>query len=167
LSLFLQAQYRSKQNFTWESLQGATNGLEHLRNQVSNLGSEVGKISNEYKDIFVDYLSDDFNIPGAFSVVVKLLKSEINNGDKLATIIDFDRVLGLNLKSDKYIVELSEFNIESDFKISDDLINLIKERQNAKLNKEWNKSDNIRNEIRDNFSCTLEDSKDLVKVKKI
>jgi len=165
--LFLQAQYRSKQNFTWESLESAANGLEHLRNQVSNLGTKIGKINNEYKDMFIDYLSDDFNVPGAFSVVVKLLKSEIDDSDKLATIIDFDRVLGLDLKSNKYIIKLSNFEIESDFEINEDLIDLIKERQNAKLNKDWNKSDEIRDEIKERFDCTLEDSKDLIKIKKI
>jgi cysteinyl-tRNA synthetase len=134
---FLQAHYRSKQNFTWEALQAAQTGYDRLLNSVSNLGENIGTINTDFKKDFQDKLSDDFNTPQALAIVFELLKSSLTDADKLATILDFDKVLGLNLK-------VAEKN---NLVISEKVQQIIIEREIARKNKDWKKSDELRDQI--------------------
>ncbi len=94
---FLQAHYRSKQNFTWEAMQSAQNGYDGLIKKVRNLGDKIGKVNDEFKADFLSKIGSDFNAPQALAFVFNVLKADISAEDKLATIKDFDRVLVLNL----------------------------------------------------------------------
>lgn len=94
---FLQAHYRSKQNFTWEALQSAQNGYDGLIKKVRNLGDKIGQVNSELKADFLAKIGSDFNAPQALALVFGVLKADISAEDKLATIKDFDKVLGLNL----------------------------------------------------------------------
>ncbi len=135
--LFLQAHYRSKQSFTWSLMESAQKGFNRLLEQVKELGSRSGKINQEYKDKFTKKISDDFNIPQAFSLVQELLKSKLSKQDKLATILDFDKVLGLNL--DKIRKEKTI--------IPPEIKKLGSQREQARRNEEWDKADQIRKQI--------------------
>ncbi len=136
---FLQAHYRSKQSFTWEALEAAQKGLNHLYNQVRELGvqaEEEGEIDQEFKEKFKKDLADDFNTPRALSVVQELLKSDLDKKDKLATILDFDKVLGLKLKEELLKTEVSE-----------EVKQLVRKRDEARQNKDFQESDKIRGEL--------------------
>src|SRR3989339_513604 len=133
---FLQAHYRSGQNFTWEALDSAQKGLINLYEQVASLGNKVGETNKEYKNKFTEKIEDDFNTPQALAVVSELLKSDLPNENKLATILDFDKVLGLNLSKAKEKIP-QEISIEE---LSPEIQNLIKERQTARDNKDYQKS---------------------------
>jgi len=136
---FLQAHYRSKQNFTWSAMKSAQNGLESLRNKIKALGNDYGKIDKKYQKKFVEKISDNFNFPQALAVTQELLKANLTDKDKLATILDFDKVLGLNLdkihKEDKQV------------KLPKEVLSLMKQRETARQNKQWQKADEIRKEI--------------------
>jgi len=145
---FLQAHYGSKQNFTWEALQAAQNGLERIYSQVIELGKKKGppshkasegrgKVNAEFKDKFVKTISDDFNSPQALAVLQEVLKSNLSDADKLATILDFDMILGLNLG------KIKKVKIEIPKEVQD----LVKEREEARKNKDWLKSDELRSKI--------------------
>ena len=153
---FLQAHYRSKQNFTWQALAAGQNGLEHLSNQTRDLtpnplldrrGSQ-GKINKNFKNKFVEAIGDDFNLPQALAVVQELLKSNLNNQIKLATVLDFDKVLGLNLNQAG----------EAD-KIPAEVMKLAQKRQGAREQKNWKEADNIRKKI-EKIGYLVEDTKD-------
>ncbi|MCK5096229.1 MAG: cysteine--tRNA ligase [Candidatus Pacebacteria bacterium] len=137
---FLQAHYRSKQNFTWEALDAAQKGLDNLYKQISILGSKKGAVNEEFKKEFVEALADDFNTPKALALVSKLFKSDIANADKLATILDFDKVFGLKIKE-----VAQEMSQEKD--IPEEIQNLVTERETARQNKDWAESDKLRDEI--------------------
>lgn len=92
---FLQAHYRSKQNFTWEAMQSAQNGYDRLIKNISALGDKVGKVDDKFKQEFIEKISNDFNTAQALATTFSVLKSDLTNEDKLATILDFDKVLGL------------------------------------------------------------------------
>jgi len=100
---FLQSHYRSKQNFTWEALDGAKSALTTLRNLVVTWReSEIfeGTMSEnkqQYMDQFIEAISDDLNIPKALGVVWDMTKANLLDVEKLALLLDFDRVLGLGL----------------------------------------------------------------------
>ena len=100
---FLQSHYRSKQNFTWEALDGAKSALTTLRKFVATWReSEIfeGTMSEnkqQYMDQFIEAISDDLNIPKALGVVWDMTKANLLDVEKLALLLDFDRVLGLEL----------------------------------------------------------------------
>ncbi len=135
---FLQAHYRSKQNFTWQALEAAKKGLERLKQAVQQAADKNGKINQEYQQKFIDYISDDFNMPQALSVAFELLKSKIPPADKKATLLDFDKVFGLKLNQIEQMPE----------KIPEAVKKMAQERQTARQNKNWAKADELRDKIR-------------------
>jgi cysteinyl-tRNA synthetase len=108
----LMGHYRTKMNFNWEALEGAEIALKRLYNLYLELGEEVGKVDKEYKHKFQKFLADDLDTPRALVVLWDLMKDEnISSGDKKATVLDFDKVLGLgfeNLKEEKIPKEVSK-----------------------------------------------------------
>jgi len=134
---YLGAQYRSKQNFTFEALEAAENGLKNLYRDIKNLGEKKGKIDKKFKEKFIRSLADDFNSPQALSVMQEVLKSDLDNGDKLATVIDFDRVLGLSFAE----------SLEEEIEIPAEVKKLADEREEARLNKDFSKADDLREKI--------------------
>ncbi len=139
---FLQAHYRSKQNFTWEALEAAQNGLDNLYKQVGALGTEVGSVNEKFKTDFTNVTTDDFNLPQGLAVAHELLKSDVSPEDKLATILDFDEILGLKISEG-----VETLRAESEISVPEDVQKLVDERETARKNKDWAESDRLRDEI--------------------
>jgi cysteinyl-tRNA synthetase len=137
---FLQANYRSKQNFTWESLEASQTGYNRLINSITALSDNVGKINTEFKQKFNEAVSDDFSTPQALAIAHELLKSNIPNEDKLATILDFDKVLGLDIEK-----AVKKISVQKD--IPENIKKLIDERKLARENKDYKKADELRDQI--------------------
>ncbi len=155
---FLQAHYRSKQNFTWEALEAAHKGYIGLLNSLLNLGEAVGQVSEEFKNKFAEKLSDDFNLPQALALVAEVLKSDLSNKDKLATIFDFDKVLGLNLEKNNQSnqgIKLEE--------LSQEVQKLIEKRRVARAEKDWGKSDEFREKIK-SLGFLIKDTKSGIQI---
>ncbi len=136
---FMQAHYRSQQKFSWEALDAAQNGYKNLLKQISSLGDKTGTADENFKKIFSEKIADDFNISQALAVLFEMLKSNISNEDKLATAIDFDKVLGLKLDED----------IGNKEEIPAEVKKLADEREIARKAKNWAKSDELRDKIKD------------------
>ena len=147
-----QTHYRKPMEYSEESVQAARNGLLHLQNQVrqvaQNGAGQNGSESDAFKTKFMEKINDDLNMPRALAVVQEMLKSDISDADKFATIMDFDRVLGLGLdqvnKLDALPVEVQK---------------LIDDRQAARAAKDWARSDQLRDVIQD-MGYTVQDTKD-------
>ena len=93
----LLSHYRTKTNFTWEGLMAAQNALTRLERLLEAL-PKGGKVDELYKIKFVEKIENDFNTPQALALVWTLLKDEnVSPANKHATIMDFDRILGLRL----------------------------------------------------------------------
>jgi len=121
--LVLTAHYRSKLNFTWQSLEAAQNALNNLYQAFSKY-PEDGKISREYKKEFEETISDDLDMPKAMALVWKLIKDEkVSDRDKKQTLLDFDKVLGLGLDKIKKI------------EIPDEIKRLVKQREKLRQEK--------------------------------
>ncbi len=135
--LLLQAHYRSKQNFTWPLMESAQKGFNNLVNQIKELGNKLGKINKEYKNKFIEKITDDFNLPQGLVVMQELLKSDLSAPDKLTTLLDFDKVLGLNL--DKIRKEKTI--------IPQEIEKLVEKREQARQDKDWPKADQIRKQV--------------------
>ncbi len=133
---FLQAHYRSKQNFTWESLTASQTAYRKLKATVQAMPDD-GVIADSYQVLFHEMINDDLNTAGALATVWELLKnSDVSDADKKATILDFDRVLGLKLDEVAEKVEIPNAVTE-----------LLSAREAARANKDFKKSDELRDEI--------------------
>ncbi len=99
--LILGAHYRTRLNFTWESMEAARNGLFNLYGrciEIRDAATDEGAADSRWLDAFNDAVEDDLNTPKALSVVFDLLKSkDVPPGTKRTLLETFDRVLGLNL----------------------------------------------------------------------
>lgn len=134
---FLQAHYRSKQNFTWESLTASQTAYKKLRATLSKF-PDGGTVSESYQVLFHEMINDDLNTAGALAVVWELLKNkEVSDADKKATILNFDQVLGLKLNE-----KILEQEIPAEVQA------LIDERNIARTEKDWARSDELRDKIK-------------------
>lgn len=143
--LILQTHYRSEMNFTWEALQGAETAYKKLRGTVQQLKTETGRQTlspekmdktSQYLERFDAALSQDLQTPQALAIVWEVVKSNIPSGDKLDLLLEFDTVLGLELNSE----EVKEV-------IPDEVQALLNERKIARDNKDFAKSDELRDRI--------------------
>lgn len=146
--LFLTAHYRDKLNFTWKSLNGAKTALSNLKALVSPLlkAPETADLSpeklnqlNDFRRQFETAIYNDLNLPQALAVLWKLVKSNIPPRDKYDLILEMDQVFGLKLDRPSPNPQLE--------KMPDEIIELIKQRERLRKEKNWSKSDMIRKEI--------------------
>lgn len=163
---FLQSHYRSKQNFTFEALDASSKAYERLLNFINNWAKESEntprpdyKVDETFKTQFVEALEDDFNIPAALSIVWDVTKSNLPSYIKLGTVLNFDSVLGLKL--DESLTNPKSFEISLDAQI------LIDEREIARLNKDWEKSDELRDKLKSEFGLIVKDTSNGQEVSKI
>ena len=78
-------------------MKAAAISLSRLRNKVKRLGSKIGTVDQQFKLKFLEAINNDLNTARALSFAWEVLKSDLNPETKLATIKDFDLVLGLKL----------------------------------------------------------------------
>ena len=96
---FMTSQYRSKLNFTWDALQSAQNALRRLYELARGYKKDSSvKPSKEFIKKFGDKINDDLNLPEALAVVWEMIKSEMEEPEKLATLLKMDSVLGLKIE---------------------------------------------------------------------
>lgn len=141
--LCLNTHYRIQLNFTWQALEGAQTALErlreHVRNARENGGAPAqGRIIPEVRQRFLEAINDDLNVPQALGVVWDFVRSQQNPSDKLATLFDFDRVLGL---------KLSEVPREVESDIPAEVQGLLAQREAARRQKHFKEADALRERI--------------------
>jgi len=145
--LTLQNHYRTPLNFTWESLEAAQNGLKKIQEHYLELTpthlpltkGEVPKAEGglKYKNRFKETMDDDLGTPEALAIVWELIKDEkISDYDKKATLLDFDKVLGLGLD------KLKPVEIPAEIK------KLVEEREKYRQSGDFKKSDELREKIK-------------------
>ena len=153
--------YKNKLNFTWEGMDAAAKSLERLKNgyQLHLVGKDEieDKMVNAFEEKFHQAINDDLNMPLAMSVVWEVVRHE-QKSPKLAELLaKFDTVLGLN------ITEALEQVTEE---IPAEILELVKLRKVARENKDWVKSDELRDTIQEK-GYQIKDTKDGMEVKKI
>lgn len=149
---YLQAQYRTKQNFTWKNLKAAQLARKKLVESLAGLGEAKGKVLKDKVDEFKVSLENDLNTPQVLALIWDIIKdSKIKDGDKLATILEFDKVLGLKL------AETLEDKEKTREGLKQMVEKLIEERDQARKEKNWEKADQIRKNL-DEMGVELEDT---------
>jgi len=132
----LSAHYRSKLNFSWESLDGAATALNRLRMAAYDWGSP-GKIDEEFMTWFHENINDDLNMPRAMAVTWDLVKSFLTNATKKATLQEMDKILGLRL------AEWQPAQID----VPAEIMKLVQQREQARKEKRWKDADELRQQI--------------------
>ena len=171
----LGAHYRTPLNFTWKGLDAARAARQRISEAVAALRTCTGKSTlkeeNEALKVvahveheFRDAIGDDLNTPKALAALHELAHyatsirrmghcSERTNRMLLATIREFDRVLGLGL--DKARTEA----------VPDAIQKLVAKREQARKQKQWQESDRLRAEI-ERRGWRVEDTPEGARVRK-
>ncbi len=147
--------YRNKLNFTWESLESAKTALFRLKDgyQKHAEGSEDvdDSVINEYETKFHEAINDDLNMPQAMSVVWDVIKNPIKSKKFAELLRKFDQVLGVKI-DEKEEIELPK-----------EIEDIIEERKQARTDKDWNKSDELRDKLFD-LGYVVKDTKNGMEV---
>lgn len=143
--------YRNKINFTFETVEASKVALNRLREGYNkhNEGNETVEENTiqEYKNRFIEAINDDLNMPIAMSVVWDVVKNPIKSKQLAELLLDFDRVLGL------------EIDKKEEIQIPEEVMQLIQQRVEARKNKDWAESDRLRDKINE-LGFVIKDSKD-------
>ena len=141
--------YRNKLNFTWEGIEATSKSLERMRNLYNKhlngkeeLTDEEENKIEKIKENFNLAINDDMNMPLALSYVWELAKFEKKSKKIAKILLKFDEVLGI--KIDKV-----EENKENKEEIPEEIQKLVEERKEARKNKDWEKSDKIRDALKE------------------
>jgi cysteinyl-tRNA synthetase len=133
----LSAHYRTTLHVTWESLDGAVTALNRLRTAAYEWGSP-GAIDVGYMNSFTVQINDDLNMPRAVALTWELVKSDLPPPTKKATLLQFDRVLGLRL---------AEWP-PAETVVPDEIMVLVQQRHQACAEKRWKDADTLRAQIK-------------------
>ena len=147
----LSSHYRKPILFSYDILDSFVSSYDKLKNKVLSL-TDSGEISGieEYIKEFKNAIENDLNTSMMLTCLYDVLKSDLNDASKKYLVNEFDKVLGLNLmKEEKKEASVSEEYINSK----------IKERDDAKKNKDFVLADSIRDELLKN-GIKLIDTKD-------
>ncbi len=152
--LILTSHYRSKLNFTWNSLKAAQTTLNNLYQETSGFDTPKTPIKS-FQDAFDAAINNDIDTPKALAITWDLIRSDSDSGEKLATLFNFDKILGLRIQK---VWEESK-------QIPDSVQKLVKSREQARKDKDFTKSDELRKEI-EASGFVLDDTTDGAKLKK-
>lgn len=154
--LFLSSHYRSEQNFTFDSLRASQTAWQKLLQvyfalkksdrDFSDIQEDETQESEKFASDFIAAVENDLNTPEALAVLWQMLKNAaLTNSQKYRLLLDFDRVLGLGLiaakESDLILDQAQDLRVVD---LPKDLQKLFAAREEARLNRDYAKADQIR-----------------------
>jgi len=156
----ISSHYRSPMNYSIDGLVEAQSSLDRLYTALKGCEVQLDLDENKFSIKYKEMMNDDFNVPGALAVLfdiassINLLKesNQLDEANQLAsTMVLLAEPLGvLQQDPEQYLktgVKLPEDKIDS----------LINERVLARTNKDFERSDQIRDELV-SMDIILEDS---------
>lgn len=136
---YISVNYRVPLQFNWETLRSSQRARLSLLKRITDLktNGDGGKVLEGYLERFRGLLEDNLNMSGVFALISGLLKSKEKPEDIVKTVLDFDRVLGLKIGD----------SLNKDEKLPKEIVRLLKEREVFRNEKNFEKSDELRDEI--------------------
>ncbi len=173
----LSAHYRSPLNFSADLMEASKNGLERILTAVSNLKYLSGTVeiqtmtaeekeafekTKEFVTSFENAMEDDFNTADAVSSVFELVKyaNTTANGESSKEYVDGLRAVIVKLSDVLGLIVEKEEEL-----LAEDVEKLIEERQMARKERNFQRADEIRNELLEK-GIILEDTREGVKWRK-
>jgi len=171
----LSSHYRQKTNLTFGALKSAEKAIERIKTFIEKISHGISKNKTQNlklikslilktKKNFEEAMDDDLNTSKALSVIFNLIKevNKIKEIDGKTTkqilnlINEFDSVFGLKLLEIK----------KEETKIPENVLKLVEEREGYRIEKKWQKADEIRKEIKQ-MGYWVEDTKEGPKIKEV
>jgi len=170
--VFLNTHYRQPVNFTFDSINDAQKTLDGLQNLIERLQTiktkdtngeadgtkEVKQLSTKATEGFISGMDNDLSVPEAMKHVFefakkvnKMIDNEEVGSSAAEEALDF-------LKKINSVMGVLNFE-EKFIEISDDITSLIEARNAARKEKDWKKSDEMRDKIKA-LGYILVDNKD-------
>ena len=151
--LLIASHYRSQLNFTFDGIKQAKENIDRIQesySKVKSLETETGcnrvlsEITKVSIDSFEDAMDDDLDMPVALASIFRFVRD-------LNKYLDDNEVLEEN-KSEvldyfKKINSILGVLSNETIRLDDEVMQLIKERDEAREKKDWKKSDKIRDEL--------------------
>jgi cysteinyl-tRNA synthetase len=139
--LFMESHYRTQLNLTWESIEAAHSTLKRWRKKIASWPAG-GLADRALIATITSYFSNDLDTSAALLQLRKFEKDEsVPEQIRRATFLELDALLALNLGH----------NLALGDQLSDLLPpgaeQLLEERQVARLNKNWQLSDRLRDQL--------------------
>lgn len=157
--LYFQTHYRQEMNFTFPSLDAASNALKKLLLEVSKWDEPDDKGIKEFEEKFLEALNEDLNTPKALAVVWELAKSDYPTAAKAHSLFKMDKILGFNLQEASLHIKNQQGIIP------DEIQALLKERKELRRMRNFNAADQVRSQI-EKMGYEIEDGKNGTTVRK-
>lgn len=122
--------------------------------------------SGEVYQDFIESISDDFNVPKALGIMCSMLDvqiTEISGTEKLILAISFDEVFGIKLyesivnelKNDSSSSNQGRIKIDN---LPNDVQEILEQRHKAREEKDWAKSDELRDQLQAQYGLEVKDT---------
>lgn len=167
--LCIQTHYRSPINFADNLLESAKNSLERLYDFVGRLqkydgsgNADISSILDNAKKKFTEGMDNDFDTPFALAALFEAIK-EVNRmmDEKSISQDSAKKVLGLVNEMDSIFGLLA-----TESKIPNDVLKMAEQRQEARKAKDFKKSDELRDKIKER-GYVIEDTQGGFLLKKV
>lgn len=156
--LYISSHYRSRVNYTQESMEASEKALVRLRDFLVRLSDiskggppskEIEGLTKARNDSFAEAMDDDLNSPQAVAVLFELVREVNTDIDKeLLTREDASRVRDLIFSWDNVLgLQLSRV-APSDEMLPHEIEALMEKRKEARRRRDWNEADAIRDELK-------------------
>jgi len=152
---YMTSHYRGPLNFSWNGVKSAQNSLFKLYEIVEALKEKSDAIlSEKHMNRFNEAIDNDLNMPKALAVMWDLIKSDLNEPVKVATLLKMDQIFGFDIH--KHV----------GFEIPENVLNLAKSRAEYRKNGIWDKADVIRKQIAESGYLLEDTDEGQYKIKK-
>lgn len=152
--------YKNKLNFTWDGIEAASKSLERLKNgyqsHLAGKDEVEDKVVEELEEKFHQAINDDLNMPAAMGVVWEVVRQESKSPKLAELLLKFDAILGLKIQETIH---------RQQEEIPQEIIALVEQRKQARMNKDWAKSDELRDFIQSK-GYEIKDTKEGTEIKK-
>ena len=146
------AHYRTQMSFSWESLHATNTALQRLYQLAYDWG-EPGRVCRDTLAQFTHHINDDLNLPRAIAVIWDMVKTDLADADKKATLLKMDEVLGL---------DIADWQPKA-LTVSADVMALVDQREQARRDRDFARADALRAEV-EALGFQIEDTREGPKV---
>lgn len=157
----LTSHYKTLVNFTEQAVDSAQVAFDRLVGRFKN--TEPGRVDYDYLNKMVLAVNDDLDSPRVISLIWEMIRDQdISEENKLATILEIDKILNLNLKEEIKRANQDEF--DSKVEIPEEIQQMAEEREKSREAGKFEEADYLRVKIEEG-GFTVIDSKDGYQIK--